>query len=768
MSRLRKQRSLVRVSMVALVVLVWMSTTLIGPASAVTVFADGFESGGLSSWSASARFSAQQQSVHTGSWAGRASSTGAASNAWRSFTGGAELWATVWFNVASRTTAAWVTSLRKAGGGAVLLVGVNKNGALIARNQASGTVYTSTTVATNGGWHRLFVHAKMGSAGRFDVELDGSVVAALSRTNNLGSGTIGRLMVGDTATGRTFSVAFDDVSVATDPGSSDTGPPTQPMGLIATTVDESSVDLAWQPSTDDIGVTGYTVYRSPDGTFFSPVGSTSITTHRDTGLAPGTTYWWVVEAQDAAGHRSAWSTPATATTHPVTTPGTVGRWSAPFAVDVKAVHASVLFTGDVLLFYQVSGTIGTVAKLWDPATGAVKDVSIASTFEHNLFCAANSIRPNGDVFVTGGTLWGGTQPNGTERTVFFDPVSETWRAGPPMASRRWYPTDVLLPDGDTLVFSGTVSSGVFAQDVERYDGAADSFSTLGPGATRQMATYPKMFVLPDGRIVRVGPETQTLFFDPAAESWTAGPSMGVTRFFGAAVLLPGLQRILAIGGAGGGAGIATAEILELGGTGPIWRSTSSMHERRRNVNAVLLPDGKVLAVGGNRGTGNYDDPVLQPEVFDPATEQWTRMAPQTAPRAYHATAVLLPDGRVLSAGQTSGTMQTTAEIYEPPYLFAGPRPLIGSAPQSLGYGGAFEVGSDRPSDIARVVLIRASSVTHGVSFDQRYVTLPFTAGSGTLSVSEPPSSSEAPPGWYMLFLVDDTGVPSVATWVQVS
>jgi hypothetical protein len=110
----------------------------------------------------------------------------------------------------------------------------------------------------------------------------------------------------------------------------------------------------------------------------------------------------------------------------------------------------------------------------------------------------------------------------------------------------------------------------------------------------------------------------------------------------------------------------------------------------------------------------------------------------------------------------------TGEIYSPPYLFRGPRPVITSAPTNVPYGGGtFTVGTDRPGDIATVELIRPATVTHGVEFDQRSVLLQYTAGSSSLTVN-PPTSTKAPPGWYMLFLVDSTGVPSVASWVHVS
>ena len=143
------------------------------------------------------------------------------------------------------------------------------------------------------------------------------------------------------------------------------------------------------------------------------------------------------------------------------------------------------------------------------------------------------------------------------------------------------------------------------------------------------------------------------------------------------------------------------------------------------------------------------------------------MAAQRAPRMYHSTAVLLPDGRVLSAGESFGALKQTGEIFSPPYLYRGARPAISSAPATLGYGRAFTVGTPNAASIKRVALVKAAAVTHSDNFDQRYVDCTFSAGGGKLHATAPPNGNHAPPGWYMLFLVNAAGVPSVAHWVRV-
>jgi hypothetical protein len=143
------------------------------------------------------------------------------------------------------------------------------------------------------------------------------------------------------------------------------------------------------------------------------------------------------------------------------------------------------------------------------------------------------------------------------------------------------------------------------------------------------------------------------------------------------------------------------------------------------------------------------------------------MAAQQVQRSYHSTAFLLPDGRVLSAGSDFGLNSDSYEIYSPPYLFRGPRPLISGAPETLAYGQAFEIETSEAADIARVALIRLGAATHANNFDQRFVDLDFSPGTGVLAATAAATSAEAPPGYYMLVIVSSAGVPSVARVVHV-
>jgi hypothetical protein len=131
--------------------------------------------------------------------------------------------------------------------------------------------------------------------------------------------------------------------------------------------------------------------------------------------------------------------------------------------------------------------------------------------------------------------------------------------------------------------------------------------------------------------------------------------------------------------------------------------------------------------------------------------------------------VLIPDGRVVSAGSDNGvSTQVTYEIYSPPYLFNGARPVIKSAPTALTYGQSFSITTANASSIASVALVRPGATTHADNFDQRYVNLKFVVGNGKLKATVPANGSLAPPGYYMLVIVNTSGVPSVMTFLQLT
>jgi len=445
----------------------------------------------------------------------------------------------------------------------------------------------------------------------------------------------------------------------------------------------------------------------------------------------------------------------------------IGSWTAPFNLGLVSIHAVMLHTGNVLLFSWPKNTVGSDAVLWNPVSGEI--TNIALTYQRDIFCSGTSVLADGRVFIAGGHIYqGAIQPTqGVANTTIFDPASNSWTEGPVMSQARWYPTTTMLGDGTMMIFAGTMSTGTSATNVDHYDPVSNTITTLPSTANKSMVLYPRVKLLTSGLLAWTNFPT-TCYLNPATAAWTNGPTLnsGSRSDTDMSVLLPGLTTIMEMGGTLTSGVTGTAELLNLSASTPAWQYTASMNFPRLWANSVLLADGTVLVVGGGT-TGYYGGPVLTPEIYNPVTGTWSQLAPQTAPRMYHSTALLLPDGRVLSAGQSSGQYENTGEIFSPPYLFMGARPVISNAPGTLGYGQAFTVATPQAASISRVALVKAAAVTHSNDFDQRYVTCTFTISGGTLLVTSPPNANYAPPGWYMLFLVNSTGVPSVASWVQV-
>ncbi len=213
-----------------------------------------------------------------------------------------------------------------------------------------------------------------------------------------------------------------------------------------------------------------------------------------------------------------------------------------------------------------------------------------------------------------------------------------------------------------------------------------------------------------------------------------------------------------------------AAVLSLDQPTPAWHEAAPMKWARTYHTLTVLPDGDVLALGGQsvaNANALRDSPVLQPEIWHPATDTWTSMASSVRPRGYHNTSLLLPDGRILLAGsgRLDGSLmtdETTAEVYSPPYLFKGPRPVIGAAPSTMEYGRHLVVETPDAARIDHVSLVRMGAVTHNFNMDQRWQELRFRRVGAQLEIDAPTSAAAAPPGVYYLFLIDDEGVPSKA------
>ncbi len=435
-------------------------------------------------------------------------------------------------------------------------------------------------------------------------------------------------------------------------------------------------------------------------------------------------------------------------------PAIVGQWSEVTELPVKATHTSLLPNGKVMTW---PSSEGDNAYFWDPETGATEAAPKAG---YNIFCAGHSLTADGKLFVPGGHV---VTPIGLQHASFYDPATNSWTRVANMNDKRWYPTVTTLTNGDLLTTSGTIEKDVYNRIPQVYNIRTNKWRTLSTAKLLQ-PLYPFMYQLSSGKVFMAGNTANTRILDTnGTGKW--GPIIktrhGVSRGAGSSVMFAN-NKILIVGG-----GTNSAEIISLGATTPKWMYTGSMSIKRRHANTTLLPTGEVLVTGGTSGVKDEpENAVLTPEIWNSTTGNWRKVAPQTVYRGYHSTALLLPDGRVFSGGgeRVGGT---SMEIYSPAYLFKGPRPTIASAPNQVNYGQKFKVVTPDASDIKTVRWIRLGSVTHSFNQSQRINALSFVKRSGEIEVTATNNAGATPPGHYMLFILNNNDVPSVAKIIKV-
>ena len=458
--------------------------------------------------------------------------------------------------------------------------------------------------------------------------------------------------------------------------------------------------------------------------------------------------------------------------------GQVGQWGPVVDWPVVAVHMALLANGKVLAYDSIGDNATetypvqdrTRATVWDPATGAQTPANV--TTGYNLFCSGLAHLMDGTLFVAGGNK--DTQLNGIVQTHIFNSGTNTWSLGPNMAAGRWYPSVTPLANGEMLITEG----GPDMPEVRKIDGGLRALNT----ASLNLPLYPWMDVAPNGRAFYSGPDQTMRNLETAGGgSWqNLGQRDTLDREYGSHALYD-VGKILV---AGGGSSSNDARVIDVNGGAPQVSATAPMVYGRRQHNLTALADGSVLATGGNSSGASLVDlnnGVYPAELWNPATGTWRTLAAMQVTRQYHSTALLLPDGRVLSAGggicgtcDSVGYLAKNAEVFSPPYLFKkdgsgelAPRPQITSAPDHVTYNAPLAISTPNAASISKVALVRLGAVTHSVNMEQRYVPLSFTAGSGTVNATAPANANVAPPGVYMLFVIGADGVPSVARMVRV-
>ncbi len=459
----------------------------------------------------------------------------------------------------------------------------------------------------------------------------------------------------------------------------------------------------------------------------------------------------------------------------------VGDWLSPSDDNwpLVAIHAILTPDGRVLTYGSDSAGTATrqtgffVYDVWDPSEGlSAGHLTLDNLTLTDLFCSAQVLLPaSGDVFLAGGDIWNGTSTEnvGNNNTNIFKYSDNTLSRGNNMFKPRWYATTTVLPNGEVYIQGGL--GGTAFAEVRTVNGG---FRKLANVKTSGLVNYwyPRNFLAPDGRIFGFDTASGRMYYVTTAGNGsitTVGsiPSTYNKREGSAAMFRPG--KILQLSGASAG-----AAVIDINGPTPVVTATQSMSSVRKWVTATVLADGRVLATGGSKKANELIGVNNKAEIWDPDTGHWTVGPSGSKPRLYHSTALMLPDASVLVAGGglPGPVTNLQAEIYYPPYLYNSsgdfaPRPAITSWPTTVNVGETFSMGADVAS-VSRVTLVKTGAVTHSFNMDQRFLELSFTEDNGTLFVQIPPNANVATPGFYLLFVFNGQGVPSIGKIIRMN
>lgn len=470
-----------------------------------------------------------------------------------------------------------------------------------------------------------------------------------------------------------------------------------------------------------------------------------------------------------------------------------GKWGPTINFPTVPVAATVdPNSGKVIVWssYTYDNYLGSsqdrvFTSIWDPKTGIVTPKLVDNT-DHDMFCPGISIDGTGKMVVTGG--------NSAQKTTLYDFASQTWIPGPDMNLPRGYQASATLSDGRVFTIGGCWSGGWFEKNGEVYDPKAKTWKNLSGALVKPMLTndaqgiyradnHGWFFGWKSGSVFQAGPSTAMNWYSttgnggvtPAgqrkSDRGVDGDSMN-----GNAVMYDATQgKILTFGGAPSyqdSDATAHAHLITIGNPGTqakVQFASNGLWSARSFHTSVVLPDGNVFITGGQSYAVPFSDdtPQLTPELYKPADDSFYQQQPNSIIRVYHSISLLLPDGRVLNAGGglcgDCNTNHFDGQIFTPQYLLTNTgqpatRPVIKSATLS---GRKITISTD--SAVSTASLIRFGTATHTVNTDQRRIPLTLTkTGTNMYTANAPTDSGILLPGYYMLFVMNANGVPSVS------
>jgi hypothetical protein len=481
-----------------------------------------------------------------------------------------------------------------------------------------------------------------------------------------------------------------------------------------------------------------------------------------------------------------------------------------------SIHTANLTNGKI--FYAAgSGFSSTYENgpfhwnTFNPATGSITN----HTISEDLFCMGQAVLPNGRVLCAGGTLEYDTGGNidgtwkGLASAFEYDPGSNSLSKVQSMKHGRWYPYCIVLEDGKVLTIGGFDEWGSNNRLAEIYNPNTKSWSIKydsttsntycvgndnpsappglpcyggsGKGTMPPVSLYPRAIFMPTGLVAIAGQSKTTRTWNPQTGKWTFAGNLSVARSYGNMVLLPlnnstsEKGKILVCGGSNTSGENATT-VVQLLTPNPSTNYTTFTFQTispckfgRRHAPNAYLPNGKLIFFGGTNFQNASSGAYKNAEIFDPVAKSWTVVTGMNVPRIYHSTGILLLDGRVWLAGTqySKSNWELRSEFFVPSYYNAT-RPTISTGTTVGNYGGTINIPTPNAAGIGKVSLIKLGTYTHGFNSDLRFIWLQIRSkGSSSVTVSAPVNAKIAPPGYYMIHVLNSAGVPSKAKVIKI-